>query len=222
MHAGKDKPETPRKRTLQIYQELRERICLLDYEPGTVLNERDLANEFGVSRTPIRRVLQWLEGDGLILSKQGRGTVVTEIDLASQKDVYFLRIRLAEMVGASDPYPPDQEALDALHALAERCRAIMDRPDFRAFGEVNIGLHKTLLRVIRNESLREMSDKLFYQACRIWFKLLLDANWRKEVTLVQQEIEAIEHCFRIGDVESAGFVRRNFVSMVLRRLNEMF
>ncbi len=218
LHTRDEKLSAPRKRALQIYEELRERICLLDYKPGTILKERDLAAEFGVSRTPIRRVLQWLESDGLILSKQGHGTVVTDIDLESQKDIYFLRTRLAEMIGASGPLPPDEEALDALHDLAGRLRAIMDHPDLRAFGEINIGLHKQMQKVIRNHPLREVSDKLFYQTSRMWFELLPHADWRKEVALLLQEIEAIEHCFRIGDVELAGFVRRNYVSMVLKRL----
>ncbi|MEM8689161.1 MAG: winged helix-turn-helix domain-containing protein [Pseudomonadota bacterium] len=71
----------PKQRAKQIYEELRERICLLDYKPGEIIKERDLADEFGVSRTPLRRVLQMLENDGLIQSKQGHGTVVAEIDL---------------------------------------------------------------------------------------------------------------------------------------------
>ena len=80
----------PRQRARQIYEELRGRICLLDYEPGAIIKERELANEFGVSRTPLRRVLQKLESDGLVLSKQGHGTVVTEIDLQAQKDIYLV------------------------------------------------------------------------------------------------------------------------------------
>ena len=43
-----------------IYLEMRRRICLLDYQPGTRLNERELAAEFGISRTPMRDVLQKL------------------------------------------------------------------------------------------------------------------------------------------------------------------
>jgi len=65
-----------------IYLELRRRICLLDYQPGSRLNGRELASEFGVSRTPLRTVLQRLEYDGLIVSQHGNGTEVTSIDLA--------------------------------------------------------------------------------------------------------------------------------------------
>ena len=67
----------------EIYFELRRRICLLDYQPGSRLNERELASEFGVSRTPLRTVLQRLEYDGLILSQHGNGTEVTSIDRES-------------------------------------------------------------------------------------------------------------------------------------------
>ena len=44
-------------RRANLHQVLRQRICLLDYAPGTRLSETDLAQEFGTSRTPLRRAL---------------------------------------------------------------------------------------------------------------------------------------------------------------------
>ncbi|MBC7285646.1 GntR family transcriptional regulator, partial [Hoeflea sp.] len=112
----------------QIYETLRERICLLDYAPGASLRERDLAVEFGVSRTPLRGVLQRLESDGLIRSRHGHGTFVTDIDLESLRDVYFLRMKLAELIGASGPLDPTRDTMDALDELAQRCR-LATKPD---------------------------------------------------------------------------------------------
>ncbi|MEZ5475956.1 MAG: GntR family transcriptional regulator [Thiolinea sp.] len=51
---------------------MRRRICLLDYPPNTRLREEDLASEFGVSRTPLRRVLGHLESEGLVKSVRCR------------------------------------------------------------------------------------------------------------------------------------------------------
>lgn len=211
----------PKQRAKQIYEELRERICLLEYKPGEIIKERDLAEEFGVSRTPLRRVLQRLESDGLILSKQGHGTVVTDIDLQELKDIYFLRIKLAEIIGASGPLEPTVEAMAALDALANRCIEARDNPNFRTFGEINIGLHKQYQNVIRNRPLREFSDKLFYQTSRMWFQLLPQTDWQEEIGDLLQEIRAVRRYFEIGDVESAGFVHRNHLSMVVRRLNAL-
>src|SRR3546814_3282527 len=83
--------------------EIRERICLLTYPPGTRLSEAALAAEFGVSRTPIRRVLAHLEAGGLVESRHGVGTVVTTIDLPRLREIYALRMRLAELIGELAP-----------------------------------------------------------------------------------------------------------------------
>src|SRR5262245_303363 len=87
----------------EIYFELRRRICLLDYQPGSRLNERELALEFGVSRTPLRTALQRLEYDGLIVSQHGNGTEVTSIDLSSIRDIYIVRMRLMDAMAESSP-----------------------------------------------------------------------------------------------------------------------
>jgi DNA-binding GntR family transcriptional regulator len=82
-----------------IYKEIRERICLLQYPPGEMLSENALAAEFEVSRTPMRRILRLLEFEGLVISRAGVGTLVTTADLRSLREVYRLRIKLAEVIG---------------------------------------------------------------------------------------------------------------------------
>ncbi|MEM7067782.1 MAG: GntR family transcriptional regulator [Pseudomonadota bacterium] len=211
----------PRQRARGIYEELRERICLLEYEPGVILKERDLAVEFGVSRTPLRRVLQKLENDGLIISKQGHGTMVAEIDLQELRDIYFLRIKLAEIIGESDPLMPTEESLTELGRLSDRCMEARKNPSFQTFGEINIGLHKQYQNIIRNRPLREFSDKLFYQTSRMWFQLLPQSDWQEEIEDLYLEIQAVKRYFTLGDVESAGFVHRNHLAMVIRRLNSL-
>src|SRR5690606_38977516 len=54
-----------RERFERIYRILRNRICLLEYPPGARLSEEELAEEFRISRTPVRRVLARLESEGL-------------------------------------------------------------------------------------------------------------------------------------------------------------
>ncbi|MEO8530060.1 MAG: GntR family transcriptional regulator, partial [Deltaproteobacteria bacterium] len=66
-----------RQRFERLYREIRLRICMLDYPPGMRLSEEAMAREFGVSRTPLRRVLGRLETEGLVQSVHGVGTMVT-------------------------------------------------------------------------------------------------------------------------------------------------
>ncbi|NLY36806.1 MAG: GntR family transcriptional regulator, partial [Tissierellia bacterium] len=64
----------------QIYTVLRERIIDLSYEPGTVLNEVDAAEEFGLSRTPVRVAFKRLEEDRLVNIIPRFGVQVVPID----------------------------------------------------------------------------------------------------------------------------------------------
>ena len=79
-----------RERFERMYKAIRDRICLLEYEPGARLSEEELAREFGVSRTPLRRVLSRLESEGLLESRHGVGTFVTDVDIDALLPVYRL------------------------------------------------------------------------------------------------------------------------------------
>src|SRR5690554_3961959 len=92
VHSGRTGRQAP-STVEHIYLELRERIAVLTYPPGTALSETKLAEEFGVSRTPIRQVLQHLEFDGLVEAKHGIGTIVSAIDFMYLQQVYALRDR---------------------------------------------------------------------------------------------------------------------------------
>lgn len=205
----------PQARIERIYQELRRMICLLDFPPGMVLREQDLAERFDVSRTPIRHVLSRLALDGLVESRQGVGTTVTTIEFEDLLDVYYVRAALAEAIGDSDPVPPGSEVFAALDALTARCDALGEEIDLRAFGEINIGLHSQILRVVRNRPLREVSDRLFYQTARIWFQVLPRFSWQRGVLELRHEIEEVRQAMARNDLKAVGLVHRNRLSTVM-------
>src|SRR3954466_8788246 len=97
------RPPSVRERFERIYSILRDRICLLDYAPGSHLSEEELAQEFEVSRTPVRRVLARLEAAGLVPSVHGVGTMVTDVDIEELQQVYHLRLELALLIGKLSP-----------------------------------------------------------------------------------------------------------------------
>lgn len=211
----------PQARIERIYQAIRRQICLLDFPPGTVLREQDLAREFDVSRTPIRHVLNRLAVDGLVESRQGVGTTVTTIEFKDLLDIYYLRAILAEAIGDSEPVPPAPEVFDALDELAARCGELGRTVDLRSFGEINIGLHSQILTIIRNRPLRVMSDRLFYQTARIWFQILPRFSWERAVLEVQQEIEEIRQAMDRGDLKAVGLIHRNRLSTVMILLHRV-
>lgn len=193
---------------------------MLDYLPGTRLSEKALAEEFGISRTPLRRVLGRLEAEGLLRSVQGVGTIVTDVDIEALAQVYQLRMELAEMIGRLSPVPPDARTVQAFRDLFRRGRELVENPDPRAFGQLNMDFFQALLLLSDNEPFREISERLYYRTARIWLKSISKLNLAEEAAIFAREIEDILRAVEIGDLEAAGYIRRSHISMSFTRLRQ--
>jgi DNA-binding GntR family transcriptional regulator len=215
--------QSARDRFERIYNTLRTRICLLDYPPGERLREEDLAEEFEVSRTPIRRVLERLEAEGLLRSVHGVGTIVTDIDIDELEQVYLLRVELAEMIGKLSPAPPGPSTLAAFRAVHARCEALADKPDTHEFARINMDFFHLLNSLTANEPLREISERLYYQTTRMWLKTASRLSQyremlEEEIAIFRREVSDIVEAVEIGDLEAVGHIRRSHISMSFRRL----
>ena len=203
----------------KIYATLRERICTNRYPPGTVLNETELGEEFGISRTPIRQVLQKLNHDGLVETRNGVGTLVTEIDTRTIADLYRLRMKLAEIIGEFSLSVDASVHIAAFEALLEQAAKLGPQPDYQAIGKINVAVVEALQNLIGSEPLRELTALLYFRTARVWHKAIPNLDWNEERELVNAEIKEILRALRLGEIESVGFVRRNFIAMAYARLN---
>ena len=202
-----------------IYTELRDRICLLRYPPGAMLSENALAEEFGVSRTPIRQALQRLEFDGLVVSQRGVGTMVKTVDLQYLKEVYALRLKLIDLIGEMSPARITDDDLELLAALAGGARELRETRDPEGLARVYHRFNEELSRAIGNQPLREIADRLFYQTARVWLQLLPEMTWEDEVDYVVDEIESVLQGLRREDMQSVAGVRRQHMVLCLGRIN---
>jgi DNA-binding GntR family transcriptional regulator len=215
--------EGARGRFDRIYHTLRTRICLLEHPPGSRLREEDLADEFGVSRTPIRRVLVKLEAEGLLRSVHGVGTIVTDIDVDELEQVYLLRVELAELIGKLSPLPPDAAKMAEFRDLLARCDRLTARPDPREFARINMHFFHLLNSLTGNEPLREIAERLYYQTTRIWLKTAsrlsqYEEVLHNEIVIFHREVADIVAAVEVGDLEAVGHIRRSHISMSFMRL----
>jgi len=207
-----------RQRFEDMHAILRARISLLDYQPGQRLSEEALAEEFGVSRTPVRRVLARLESEGLVRSVQGVGTIVTDVDIEALAQSYRLRMELAELIGRLDPVPATADTVRSLRAILARCRALQGATAPRTFAQINIDLFHAIAALTANEPLREISERLYYRTTRIWIKSITIMDLAEEVAIFRREVEDILAAVEIGDLEAVGHIRRSHISMSFQRL----
>lgn len=203
----------------EIYEQLRERICLLQYAPGAVLSENALAAEFGVSRTPVRSALRRLEFEGLVTSMAGVGTIVASVDLKFLKEVYALRMKLAELVGDLARSRVPNGMVTHLQELLGECQGMTDNYDPEAIARLYNEFHDEMLNIIANEPLREIYNQLFYQTARIWLDILPDLDWEEEVEITCQEIADVIEALKKEDMQAVARVRRDYMSSFLSRIN---
>jgi DNA-binding GntR family transcriptional regulator len=219
--ATEEKPLTlARERFERIYGTIRDRICLLEYEPGARLGEEELAREFGVSRTPIRRVLSRLESEGLLESRHGVGTFVTDVDLDSLGQVFQLRMELAELIGKLDPLPRSAADLNRVRSIVSRCDELLKQPEAKAYARINMDFFQELAAMTGNQPLREISERLYYLTTRIWLKSVPHLNLRDEIIVFRREVADIFDAMEVGDPEAVGFIRRSHISMSVKRMKQ--
>ena len=81
---------SPRALYEEVAELLRQRIFRRELEPGSWIDELKLAEEYGISRTPLREALKVLAAEGLVTMKVRRGAYVTEVSEKDLSDVYHL------------------------------------------------------------------------------------------------------------------------------------
>ncbi len=139
---------TPRALYEQVAEQLRQRIFRRELEPGSWIDELKIAEEFGISRTPLREALKVLAAEGLVTMKVRRGAYVTEMSEKDLRDVYHLLSLLerdAAAAVAAHATPAQLRELDGLHA--ELAGATGDRERFFA---INERIHMRLLEMADN------------------------------------------------------------------------
>lgn len=214
-----ERPTTlARERFERIYRTLRDRICLLEYPPGARLSEEELAEEFEISRTPVRRVLARLESEGLIEARHGVGTIVTDVEIEELAQVYHLRLELAVLVGRLSPIARSAADLDRIRALIARCDALSHDADHKAFARLNMDFFSEISALTGNQPLREISERLYFHTSRIVLKLMPRLNLAEEFTAFRREMEEVLAAAEIGDLESVGHIRRSHISMSFQRM----
>ena len=104
-----------------VYQGLRQKIIDLTLKPGELLVEQKLAAEYGVSRTPVREVLVWLAGEGLVEILRNRGAMVAPIRVDAVRTAQFVREALEVSVAmAAAPKMDSFSKLKLSHAIEEQ------------------------------------------------------------------------------------------------------
>ena len=135
-----------------LYQEvaelLRQRIFKRQLEPGSWIDEMKLAEEYGISRTPLREALKVLAAEGLVTMKVRRGAYVTEVSETDLADVYHLLSLLESDAAGVVAQRATDAQLKELQAVHKELEAAVGNKD--KFFAINERFHTRLLQIAGN------------------------------------------------------------------------
>jgi len=201
----------------RILEIIRDRICLLQYRPGVIIREGALAVEFEISRTPIREILQKLKSAGLVETRNGVGTIVSERTLDEIKQIYQIRLRLASLIGELTPNDCQPEDIAIIEALLERAQAVVKKFDARKYWQINHEAHFAIGRLIGNAPLSEMWDRYYFQVASFWYQVIEAEPLDVSKSLVR-ELEDLREAMARNDVAAIGYIERNYISYGYNRV----
>ena len=145
---------TPRPLYEEVAERLRQRIFQRDLAPGSWIDELKIAEEYGISRTPLREALKVLAAEGLITMKVRRGAYVTEVSERDLREVYHLLSLLESDAAAVVAERATEAQLAELKALHIELEAAVD--DQVKFFTVNEQFHMRLLEIADNRWTNQM------------------------------------------------------------------
>jgi DNA-binding GntR family transcriptional regulator len=148
----------PRALYEEVAELMRQKIFTRELEPGSWIDELKLAEQLGISRTPMREALKVLAAEGLVTMKVRRGAYVTEVSDKDLRDVYHLLALLESDAAGVVAKDARNEQLQALKDLHEQlCAAVEDR---ERFFELNEQFHVQLLSAADNRWRQQMVNDL--------------------------------------------------------------
>lgn len=190
----------------QIQATLCRWMTVMQMRPGEKISDKEIAEYFNVSRTPVREVLKILEQQKLIYTYPGRATVVAELDIDNIESYYLpmqnlqcLAVRLAvDNAQAQD--------IDELETLGEKFRMKQQEgTDTEGLLLADKAFHQKIIDIAGNAYIDEFCSALWVHIARLDYLFFRD----NAIASSNQDHEMIINCLRIKDPFGAELAMKN-------------
>jgi DNA-binding GntR family transcriptional regulator len=173
-------------------ERLRTLIIEGELAPGARLNERELSERLGVSRTPLREAFRMLAADGLLVQLPNRGAQVVSLSRDDVRHAFEVMAALEGLSGelaAARVTDADVAELDALQSEMEQAHARRDLPTYY---RVNRAIHERINAIAGNPILTHTFKTLNARLHALRFRSnLVQAKWDQAVAEHRQMIDAL-------------------------------
>lgn len=182
----------------KIFLKLRQDILDGKYKAGDSLVELKLAEEMGVSRTPVREAIRQLELEGLVFSIPNKGVFVEGITSQDIEDIYAIRECMEGLAARWAIERMDEQSLKELENICELMEFYTGKGDLDRVGELNSRFHDLIFESTNSKPLKQILSDFQYYIGNIRLASLKSPG-RAEQSL--NEHKAIVEAFKDRDAE---------------------
>ena len=137
---------------------VRDAILKEKLAPGTRLRQVELANQLGISRTPLRESLMKLEQEGLIGRLPRGGLTVVELDFAEAIELYEIREMLDGLAAALTARREDEKSLGIIQGHLKRMEKAVQKQNSHEWFVHHFGFHEAIMKASGNSRLLTLSS----------------------------------------------------------------
>jgi GntR family transcriptional regulator, rspAB operon transcriptional repressor len=200
----------------RISEALRDRIVTLDLPPGALLSEKELADSFGVSRTPVREALLRLAEDRLVDIYPQSGTFVARISASAARDAMAIRGALERFAVREAARRASADDVGALDRILRDQRAAAADNEIAAFHDADEALHATISVISGHPNVWRVIKREKTHVDRV---RLLSLQFQGRFQIVLEEHARIVEAIRAGDADAADAAMEAHLSQVLPSLD---
>ncbi|GIW28622.1 MAG: GntR family transcriptional regulator [Meiothermus sp.] len=192
----------------EAYKALRQAILGRKIPPGQKLVVRVLAEELGLSPTPVKEALAALEREGLVVAVPHRGYFVLEPSLEDVREIYSLREVLEGLAARLAVENDGRALLRKLERLFEKQREAAEQGDIEAYGDLDLAFHRTFWEAAGSKRLLATAETIDGQ-----IRMLINSSAAIPGRLPQSRAEhqAILQAVRDKDPQAAEAAMRTHV-----------
>lgn len=206
-----------------LYQSFLKRILFFEFEPGQLINEKQLAEEFNVSRTPVREVLIRLELEGLVRIIPRSGSIVTDVDYQKMVHVFQIRLEHEAFIGRLAAENISNEQIAKMAKISEKCQSLFQKHEPKELLKIDFEFRDLLYEATANPVLGNISKGLYNLTVRLWFLRLKNQNiWKDEVQMLLDEINDTINALQSGNLDKTADLRQHCLKNNIERMRIQF
>jgi DNA-binding GntR family transcriptional regulator len=178
----------------ETYEKLRYRIITNDFQSGQQLYEKELMQEYGIGRTPLREIFQDLQRNGLIEIMPKLGTRVVSMDLRVLRETVQLRRELEGLAAELAAQHIESEQSARLRQLLDEAAKVKTNSldALKKLADIDMAFHQIIYEASGNRQLKEMIESLLYKMSMYWFQVGFSAaEFREQFERLEELLRAI-------------------------------